>query len=403
MLQTQKSLRLHIGFFGKTNVGKSTLVNNIVQQDVSIVSNISGTTTDTVEKTMELQPLGPVLLLDTAGIDDTSVLGNKRIEKTKLVMPRVDVAVIVSDFDGWNEYDIELAKEFKEINIPILAVINKSDVKKISQEKKEIICSFANEIVELSALADKNLTDLIIQKLIQILPEEIVSPVQIVGDILSPGSFVLMVVPIDKAAPKGRLILPQVQTIRDILDFGCASIVVRDTEVNEFLQKLSVPPSLVITDSQVFKTVSEILPTSVPLTSFSILFARYKGDLNVFKEGAKTISRLQDGDKILICESCTHHRTDDDIGRVKIPSLVKKFTGKNLIFEHFSSHEFPQNVQDYKLIIHCGGCMTNRREILSRNLKSKKQNVPITNYGITIAYCLGILDRALEPFNFCEQ
>ena len=400
MLKTPKSLRLHLVFLGKTNVGKSSLLNKIVGQNVSIISELAGTTTDVVEKTMELLPIGSVLFIDTAGINDNSELGQKRVEKTYQAIERADVGIIVCDYNGWNEYEIGLAQKLRDLSIPIFSVVNKSDVQKISSEKLEQIKKLSDECLEVSALNDNNIALLFKKQLINILPEEFVTPPKIIGDILPKNGLAMLVTPIDKQAPKGRLILPQVQTIRDLLDSNCISIITKETELEETLNKLKNPPDIVVTDSQAFKFVEEKLPKNIPLTSFSILFARLKGDLNVFKEGAKKIDTLEDNDKILICESCTHHQIEDDIGKVKIPNLLRKYTGKNLIFEHYSSHEFPSNIEEYKLIIHCGGCMTNRREILSRIVKSTEKNVPITNYGITIAHCLGILERALAPIMF---
>lgn len=398
MLKTPKSLRLHVGFFGRRNVGKSSLINKIIGQDVSIVSDKAGTTTDPVEKAMELLPIGPVLFIDTAGVDDVGELGAQRVEKTLKVLNRIDVAVLVCDAQGWGNEEITLQQQLKSLNIPVFAIINKTDIAKITPEKRQQIAEKSDVVLEVSTFLDENVALSFKQELIKILPNDFVNTPTILGDLLPQNALVMLVTPIDKEAPKGRLILPQVQTIRDILDNAATTIVTRDSELQSALGKLIVPPDIVITDSQAFKFVDEIVPKNIPLTSFSILFARLKGDLNVFAQGASAIDKLKDGDKILICESCTHHNIEDDIGKVKIPNLIKKRTGKEIIFEHYSSHDFPENIAEYKLIIHCGGCMTNKREILSRILKSKKQNVPITNYGITIAHCHGILNRALMPF-----
>ena len=398
MLKTPKSLRLHIGFLGRRNVGKSSLINKITGQDVSIVSDTAGTTTDPVEKAMELPPIGPVLFVDTAGVDDVGELGAQRVEKTLKALERLDIAVIVCDSDGWGNEEIELQQQLRSLKIPVFAIINKTDLAKIAPEKRQQIAEKSDVVLEVSTFLDDDIALSFKQELIKILPNDFVNTPTILGDLLPENALVLLVTPIDKEAPKGRLILPQVQTIRDILDNAATTVVTRDSELQATLKKLALPPDIVVTDSQAFKFVDEIVPKNVPLTSFSILFARLKGDLDVFAQGALVIDELKDGDKILICESCTHHSIEDDIGKVKIPNLIKKHTGKEIIFEHYSSHDFPQNIDEYKLIIHCGGCMTNKREILSRILKSKKQNVPITNYGITIAHCLGILDRALAPF-----
>ena len=404
-MKTLKSMRLHIGIFGKTNVGKSAFLNRITNQEVSIVSDIAGTTTDVVEKSMELLPVGPVNFLDTAGINDTTVLGAERIEKTMKIINRTDIAVIVCDYNGIDAYEKNLIQKFDELKIPYLIVINKQDEKEIPTEKyEEILKQVQNDsskpedkILKTSALNDKDIVFKFKEKLVRMLPEDFVNSPKIAGDLIPPKSTVILVIPIDKEAPKGRIILPQVQTLRDLLDSDCLSYVVKESELKQALDNLKEPPALVITDSQAFKTVAEIVPESIPLTSFSILFARLKGDLKAFEEGASAIENLKDGDKVLILESCTHHAIEDDIGRVKIPNLLRKKTGKNLIIENYAGHDFPE-ISGYKLIIHCGACMTNRREVLSRILKASEKGVPITNYGITISYCLGILPRAIKIF-----
>lgn len=397
-MKSLKSNRLHIGIFGKTNVGKSSLLNRITGQDVSIVSDIAGTTTDVVEKSMELLPVGPVNFLDSAGIDDNTELGEQRLEKTLKILNRTDVAVLVCDYKGIDDFDISLIEKFEDLKIPFIVVINKSDIEKISVEKLNVIKNYTQNILITSAKDDSEIIYKFKSVLIQLLPDDFVNTPKIVGDIVPEGSTVVMVIPIDKEAPKGRIILPQVQTLRDLLDSGCATLAVRDSELKNALDNLKTPPSLVITDSQAFKKVNEIVPDSIALTSFSILFARVKGDLSAFIRGAKAIDTLKDDDKVLILESCTHHAIEDDIGKVKIPNLLRNKTGKNLVIEHFSGHDFP-DVSDYKLIIHCGACMTNRREVLSRILKANKSGVPITNYGIAISYCLGIIDRAVKIFD----
>lgn len=392
-----KSARLHIGIFGKTNAGKSSLLNRITNQDVSIVSDIAGTTTDIVEKSMELLPIGPVNFLDTAGINDTTALAAERIAKTMKILNRVDIAIVVCDYNGIDDYEKSLINNFKELNIPYITVINKTDLHEISDNKLQEIKNICNEVLVTSTINDENLVFRLKSMLVKLLPEDYVNSPKIVGDLIPEKSTVVLVTPIDKEAPKGRLILPQVQTLRDLLDSHCMSLVVKETELNEALKNLKTPPALVITDSQAFKQVDEIVHENVALTSFSILFARLKGDLQAFARGAKTIDTLEDGDKILILESCTHHAIDDDIGRVKIPNLLKKKTGKNLIVEHRSGHDFP-DISGYKLIIHCGACMTNRREVLSRILIANSKEIPISNYGIVISYCLGILPRAMKIF-----
>lgn len=400
-MKTLKSLRLHIGIFGKTNVGKSAFLNRITNQDISIVSEIAGTTTDVVEKSMELLPVGAVVFLDTAGINDTTALGKERIEKTMKVINRTDVAVIICDYKGFDEYEIGLVKKFEELKIPFMVVVNKSDVEEISDVALEKVKSVVGEntpILKTSATSDKEIVFKFKAKLVKMLPEDFVNSPKIVGDLVPPKSTVILVIPIDKEAPKGRIILPQVQTIRDLLDSDCLSYSVKVSELVEAINNLKESPALVVTDSQAFREVSQIVPENIPLTSFSILFARLKGDLKAFAEGAKAIDELKDGDKVLILESCTHHAIEDDIGRVKIPNLLLKKTGKNLVIENYAGHDLP-DISKYNLIIHCGACMTNRREVLSRILLANEKGIPITNYGMTISYCLGIMDRAMKIFD----
>lgn len=396
-MKTLKSMRLHIGIFGKTNVGKSSLLNRITNQDVSIVSNIAGTTTDVVEKTMELLPIGPVNFLDTAGINDSTALSSERIEKTMKIINRTDVAIVVCDYNGIDDYERNLIEKFNELKIPFMIFINKTDEKYPSDSIVEDLKSYTKHILLSSVKTDDLIVFKIKELLVKLLPEDFVNSPKIVGDLIPQGSTVILVIPIDKEAPKGRIILPQVQTLRDLLDNNCVSVVVKESELKSAIDNLKFAPSLVVTDSQAFKNVSEIVPENIPLTSFSILFARLKGDLNTFSQGAKSIEKLQDGDRVLILESCTHHAIEDDIGRVKIPNLLRKKTGKNLIIDNIAGHDFP-DISKYKLIIHCGACMTNRREVLSRILLASENNVPITNYGICISYCLGILPRALKIF-----
>lgn len=408
-MQSLKSMRLHIGVFGKTNVGKSSILNKITNQEISIVSDIAGTTTDVVEKSMELLPIGPVTFLDTAGLDDTTELGEKRVEKTMKVLNRIDVAVIVCDYneiesrlnflpqnnDFFDDCEKELIKKLDELKIPYLIVVNKSDLNRKFDFGQ--MCQFQN-IIFTSAKTDERLVFKFKEALVKLLPEDFVNSPKIVGDLVPPKSTVILVIPIDKEAPKGRIILPQVQTLRDLLDSNCLTYVVKESELKDALANLKTPPALVVTDSQAFRQVSEIVPENIPLTSFSILFARLKGDLDEFIKGAQAIESLKDGDLVLILESCTHHAIEDDIGRVKIPNLLRKKTKKNLVIHNYAGHDFP-DLKDYKLVIHCGACMTNRREVLSRILIANKNNVPITNYGIVISYCLGILPRATKIFN----
>ena len=397
MLSTTKGLRLHIGFFGKRNAGKSSLMNKITGQEISVVSDIKGTTTDVNQKSMELLPIGPVVLLDTAGIDDEGELGTLRIQKTEKALLRCDVAVFVADFQPLSEIEKDFLNKLKAKKIPIVSVINKNDLGQINLLDFEYLKNNSNIVLKTSAVIKDNFICEFISSLIKILPDDFINTRAILSDIVQKGEVAVLVIPIDKEAPKGRIILPQVNTLREMLDNNSISIVVTPDNLKNALLNLKIRPKIVVTDSQAFKTVTEIVPQDVMLTSFSILFARLKGDLKTFFEGAKKIDELKDGDNILILESCTHHPVEDDIGRVKIPNLIKKYTGKSLNFEHYSGHDFPELVEKYSLIIHCGACMTNRREILNRINIAKENKVGITNYGMSIAKCLGILDRAIKP------
>ncbi len=392
-----KSQRLHIGIFGKRNVGKSSLLNFMTGQDVSIVSDVAGTTTDTVEKVMELIPIGPVVFIDTAGIDDDGALGVQRVEKALNAIDRIDVGLVLCDSSGINEYEKDIIAELNKRNTPFGIIINKNDEAEISSEKLSAIENLTENVLSMNTFEKKYLNKLT-ELIISIMPQGFFDDEIILGDILEKGDTVIQVIPIDSEAPKGRLILPQVKTIRDALDNGVISVVCQVNELKNAINNLKNPPKLVITDSQAFNEVSQIVPDDIFLTSYSILFARLKGDLGEFIKGADRIYGLQDGDKVLICESCTHPSSCEDIGRVKIPNLLKKKTGKDLSFEVFSGHDFPQKLSEYALIIHCGGCMTNKKEILSRIISANESGVPITNYGIAIAYCLGILDKATKIF-----
>ncbi len=386
MNNTPRGNRVHIGFFGNRNAGKSSLVNAFTSQELAVVSDVEGTTTDPVYKAMELLPMGPVMIIDTAGIDDSGVLGEKRVEKTIGVLNKTDIAILVVDATkDITDYDRELIALFKDRKIPYIIAYNKGDLQRKVHLKE-------NEIV-VSALTKQGVNELK-EKVAHLTQDSCQKP--IVSDLLQPNDLVVLVVPIDSSAPKGRLILPQQQTIRDILDSGAMATVCRDTELAETLQSLSRKPKMVITDSQVFGKVKNIVPESMPLTSFSILMARHKGFLTTAVKGADAIDNLQDGDKILIAEGCTHHRQCEDIGTVKLPKWLKEYTGKELQFEFASGTEFPLNL-DYKLIIHCGGCMLNEREVLYRMNTSVKKRVPFTNYGIAIAKMKGILKRSIAP------
>lgn len=382
--------RVHIGFFGRRNAGKSSVVNAVTGQDLAIVSDTKGTTTDPVYKAMELLPLGPVMIVDTPGFDDEGALGALRVKKTKQVLNKTDVAVLVIDAaEGLHDCDRELLRLFKQKEIPSVTVYNKSDLVTqhgIRDEHSIFVSVLKN--VGISVLKEKIASLAVTQE----------SKLQIVGDLIHPSDFVVLVTPIDKAAPKGRLILPQQQTIRDILEADATAVVVKEYELRETLENLGKRPSLVITDSQVFAKAAADTPPDIPLTSFSILMARYKGLLETAVKGAAAIDRLKDGDIVLIAEGCTHHRQCDDIGSVKIPRWLKNYTGKTLAFKTVSGTEFPEDLSDYALIIHCGGCMLNEREVRWRMKNAQDSGVPITNYGIAIAYMQGILKRSLSVF-----
>lgn len=384
---TPSAERIQIGFFGKRNAGKSSLVNAVTGQDLSVVSDIKGTTTDPVSKAMELLPLGAVLITDTAGYDDEGQLGEMRIKKTKQILNKTDIAVLVVDSEtGLSDTDEELAGLFREKNIPYITAYNKSDI-------KEIRCG-ENEIA-VSSLKGTNIHEL--KEKIASLAVNSKSEKHIVGDLIQPNDIVILVTPIDESAPKGRLILPQQQTIRDILDSDAVAVVTKEFQLVETLKKIP-SPKMVITDSQVFRIVNKTVPENIPLTSFSILMARYKGFLETAVKGASAIRELRDGDTVLISEGCTHHRQCGDIGSVKLPALLKKFTEKNIDIKLTSGREFPEDLSACKLVIHCGGCMLNEREVINRMQSAQQQNIPFTNYGIAIAYMNGILKRSIEIF-----
>ena len=394
---TPKGFRLHIGLFGRRNVGKSSLLNAITRQYVSIVSEFAGTTTDPVEKPMELLPLGPVLFIDTAGIDDTGALGELRIEKTRQVLNRTDLGVIISEADIWGDFEEKLLVELRARKIPVIAVFNKSDLAVPNGKILDRLASEKIPVVKTSAVSGKGILDFR-QVLLDNAPSEFVDNPKILGDLVGAGEMAVLVVPIDKEAPKGRLILPQVQAIRDLLDSDASCIVVKERELRHALEGLKKPPKLVVTDSQAFLKVAADTPRKVPLTSFSILFARFKGDLSGLVLGTLAIDRLKAGDRVLIAEACSHHPIAEDIGRVKIPRWLTQYVGGKLDFNTVQGHDFPNDLSPYQLVIHCGACMMNRREMLTRLLHCRQAGVPMTNYGLTIAYSLGIFERALEPF-----
>ena len=387
---TPSSHRVHIGFFGKRNAGKSSVVNAVTGQDLAVVSDVKGTTTDPVYKAMELLPMGPVMIIDTPGFDDEGALGELRVRKTRQVLNKTDVAVLIIDAAlGKSEQDEDLIRLFKDKKLNYIVVYNKTD---LINEPQTIL---ANEIY-VSAETGYHI-ELLKEKIAALAVTE-ESKLKIVGDILHPSDFAVLVIPIDKAAPKGRLILPQQQTIRDILEADATAIVVKEFELRDTLATLGKKPKIVITDSQVFAKVSADTPRDIYLTSFSILFARYKGNLETAVRGAKELDHLTDGDTILIAEGCTHHRQCDDIGTVKLPRWIKDYTKKDLKFEFTSGTEFPDDLSPYKLVIHCGGCMLNEREMKYRQKCAEDQNVPISNYGIIISHMQGILKRSISMF-----
>lgn len=384
------SERLHIAFFGMRNAGKSSLVNAVTGQNLAVVSDIKGTTTDPVKKAMELLPLGPVVIIDTPGMDDVGQLGDLRVKRAREILAQTDIAVLTVDAQkGLDALDKELLELFEHKKLPYLVAYNKAD---LCVDRKHL----QPQELYVSAKTKENITKL--KQRIAALAEKEKNEQRIVGDLLSPGDFVVLVTPIDEAAPKGRLILPQQQTIRDILDAHCSIAVCQDTELKQTLDSLSVKPKLIITDSQVFEKVAHDAPKDVALTSFSILFARYKGDLETLVKGAAQLKQLKSGDRILISEGCSHHRQCNDIGTVKLPGWIENYSGASLQFEFASGGEFPECLTKYALIVHCGGCMLNEKEMKSRIAKAEQENVAIVNYGLAIALMHGILRRSLQPF-----
>jgi [FeFe] hydrogenase H-cluster maturation GTPase HydF len=389
MNETPSGERVHIGFFGRRNAGKSSLVNAVTGQDLAVVSEVKGTTTDPVQKAMELLPLGPVLIIDTPGIDDVGALGELRVRKTKQVLNKTDVAVLVVDAAlGRNVADDELVGIFRQKNVPYIIAYNKSDLVKAGKA--------GGDEIYVSAVDKTNIEEL--KNRIALLAKTEEPKLRIVGDLIDPSDFVVLVVPVDKAAPKGRLILPQQQTIRDILEADAAAIVVKEFELRDALASLGKKPRLVITDSQVFAKVSADTPADIPLTSFSILFSRYKGFLEQAVQGTAVLDRLEDGDRILVCEGCTHHRQCDDIGTVKLPRWIRNFTGRQLEFDFTAGGGFPDDLSPYSLVLHCGGCMLNEREMRYRQKCAADQDIPFTNYGTAIAHIQGILKRSIAMF-----
>ena len=397
MNETPRSERIHIAFFGRRNVGKSSIVNAVTNQQMSIVSEVKGTTTDPVVKSMELLPLGPVVIIDTPGFDDEGSLGAMRIQKTREILGRTDTAVLVLDSTrGLTDCDKELLEIFQERKIPCVAAWNKSDLTEAHQAEttREEIPG-VREQVSVSALTGENIPEL--KEAIARSAKGTANERPLIGDLIRPMDLVILVIPIDFAAPKGRLILPQVQVLRDALDHGARAMCVRESELSDTLKGLQEKPALVITDSQAFRAVSAIVPEEIPLTSFSILMARYKGALKMQLRGVKALRNLKDGDTVLISEGCTHHRQCGDIGTVKLPAWIRTYSGKELNFETSSGLTFPEDLKKYALIVHCGSCMLNEKEVAARNRRAAEQGIPITNYGMTIAEVNGILPRALRP------
>lgn len=392
---TPSGERLRISFFGKRNAGKSSLVNAVTNQQLAVVSDTLGTTTDPVQKAMELLPLGPVLITDTPGFDDSGKLGELRVKRTKQILNKTDIAILVTDATRQQDVtELELLRIFEEKSIPFIIAKNKSDL----LGEVPVNEDGAGNVIYVSATEKTGIEELK-ERIGHLIPSD-GNGLRLVGDIIETGQLVVLVIPIDKAAPKGRLILPQQQAIRDILDVGAFAITTRDTELADLLEKLRASgqnPDLVITDSQAFEKVNKIVPKGIELTSFSILMARYKGFLDTAVKGARAIDELSDGDKILISEGCTHHRQCGDIGTVKLPKWLSERTGKNLVIETTSGADFPDSLEEYKLVIHCGGCMLSAREMVYRMKCAEDMNVPFTNYGIAIAYMKGILDRTIAP------
>jgi [FeFe] hydrogenase H-cluster maturation GTPase HydF len=397
MQATPKSLRLHIGLFGRRNVGKSSLLNAITRQQVSIVSAFAGTTTDPVEKPMELLPLGPVQFVDTAGVDDEGALGELRIARTRAVLDRVDLGVLVTEAGAWGDFEQALLAELKGRKVPVLVAFNKTDLRKPAQAELSRVEGMGALPVAVSSLTGAGLAELR-EGLLKLAPADFFENRRLVADLVPPGEVAVLVVPIDKEAPKGRLILPQVMTIRDLLDAESMALVVQERELRNALARLTAPPALVVTDSQVFLKVAADVPKEIPMTSFSILMARFQGNLAEQVRGTLGIERLKGGDRVLIAETCSHHPVGEDIGRVKIPRWLTQYVGAKVEFANVQGRDFPQDLSPYKLVVHCGNCTGNRKEMISRLNRCQVAGVPMTNYGLTIAYSLGIFERALAPF-----
>ena len=395
--RSPRGFRLHIGLFGRRNVGKSSLLNAITRQQVSIVSDQAGTTTDPVEKPMELLPLGPVLFIDTAGIDDIGALGQQRVERTRQVFDRTDLGILVTESGQWASFEDRILEELAQRDIPCIVVVNKIDLQPSPKTLIDRCQQDKIPLVQTSVEQGKGLSDLR-QAILNHAPEDFINQPAIVADLVGPGQMAVLVVPIDKEAPKGRLILPQVQTIRDLLDNDSLCVVVKERELRAGIENLKQRPKLVVTDSQAFLKVAADTPADVPMTSFSILFARFKGDLTTQTLGAMAVEKLQPGDNVLIAEACSHHPIGEDIGRVKIPRWLTQYVGGKLNFTTVQGQDFPDDLSDYKLVIHCGACMLGRMEMIRRIKECRRRGVAITNYGVAISKVQGLLDRVLAPF-----
>jgi [FeFe] hydrogenase H-cluster maturation GTPase HydF len=397
MKRTPGGSRLHIGLLGRRNVGKSSLLNALTRQTVSIVSADAGTTTDPVGKPMELLPLGPVLLVDTAGLDDEGALGALRVERSRRVLDRLDIGLVIAEAASWGRFEEELLDELRRRGITAVVVFNQCDRQRPARELVENLRERGLEVVETVAPRGEGL-DALRAALVAVAPEELLATPTLLADLVGPDELAVLVVPIDKEAPKGRLILPQAQAIRDLLDHHALSLVLREDQLRAGLERLNRPPRLVVTDSQAFRQVASMVPEEIPMTGFSVLFARLKGDLPTQVAGAMTIDGLRPGDRVLIAEACSHHPIGEDIGRVKIPRWLQERVGGPLGFDTVQGRDFPADLGGYDLVVHCGACMWNRRAMLTRLVQCREQQVPVTNYGLAIAYALGLFERALQPF-----
>jgi [FeFe] hydrogenase H-cluster maturation GTPase HydF len=394
MAKTPKGLRLHIGIFGRRNTGKSSILNALVNQNVSIVSDVAGTTTDPVEKVMELKPIGPVVFIDTAGVDDVGSLGQQRVSKTRQVIDRTELAILVTD--DWTDYEAQLLAVFESRNIPCVVVANKQDLRPHKALELAADHAGASFIAATSAKTGSGI-DRLREMITAVTPQEFIEQAPVIADLVKPNDIILLVTPIDIEAPKGRLKMLQVHCMREILDKGASAIVTKETELQNILKTLNAPPAMVVCDSQVFEKVAAIVDSKIPLTTFSILMARFKGNLTEMLKGVEVIRTLAPGDRVLIAEACTHHPIGEDIGRIQIPKLLEESAGGKLQIDVLAGRDFPEDLSGYKLIIHCGACVFNRREMLSRIQMARSANVPITNYGLVITCCRGLLERAVAP------